>query len=200
MPTGRDFQTFLQRNMHIFHADDIGIFCKHKSVPEPFITITDECMILHGVPWTPETYYNYYSEKGEITVCRCREHAMDVFGWTTSFQHATQVHNIDSFYGMRLLEVPFHEEPWQGTGDDRSQQYVYIVAATLTFANYRQVLYLKEIKSAHNELYEMFAYSDLCWNRKYVPKVFQLREVKEGYPIHHYDQRLDAYIDRLYHT
>ena len=74
---------------------------------------------------------------------------MDVFGWTTSLEY-----DIDSFYGMRLLKVPFHEEPWQ---DAQDQQYVFIVIASLEFGNYRQVLYLKEIKSVHNKLYEMFA-------------------------------------------
>lgn len=198
MPTGRHFQTFLQRNTHIFHVDDIGISCtcEYKPVPQPFITITDECKVLHGVRWTPETYYR---EKSKI-VCSCREHNMNAFGWTTSSEHGTDAHDVDIFYGMRLLEVPFHEEPWQGTGDDRRQQYVYIVAATLRFDNYRQVLYLKEIKSAHNKLYEMFAYSDLCWTRKYVPRIFQLRESTINCPIYYHDPRLDAYIDQLYPT
>ena len=202
MPTGRHYQTFFQRNMCIFHVDDIGIFCKHKPEPQPFITITEDCTVLYGVLWTPETYY---MKKREI-VCQCREHTMDVFGWTTSLEHDT--HDIDRFYGMRLLEVPFHEEPWQDARNDRDQQYVYIVTASLEFANYRQVLYLKEIKSAHNKLYEMFAYSDLHWTRKYVPRIFQLRRstiycyrpigIANHYRYNIY-QRLNAYIDQLYY-
>ena len=201
MPTGRDYLRFLQRAMRIMHIDDIGIYCKQckRTASRPFITVTagsKDCKVLHGILWTPETYY----EERRKIACPCRVHNMDVFGWTTSLEHDT--HDIDSFYGMCLLKVPFHEKPWQGTGDDRNQQYVYIVAATLRFNNYRHVLYLKEIKLAHNcyKLYEMFAYSDLCWTRKYVPKIFQLREVTEGYPIHHHDPKLDAYIDQLYRT
>ncbi len=123
---------------------------------------------------------------------------MDAFGWRTSLEHGTP--EIDRFYGIHLLKVPFHEEPWQRVGDGQRQQYVYIVTATLRFGNYRQVLYLKEIKSAHNELYEMFAYSDLCWTRKYVPRIFQLTKFTIDRPIHYYDQRLDEYIDQLYPT
>ena len=123
---------------------------------------------------------------------------MYLHGWTMSREHDT--HNIDSFYGMRLLKVPFHEEPWHGTGDNRGQQYVYIVRATLKFANYRQVLYLKEIKSAHTKLYEMFVYSDLCWTRKYVPRIFQLKSPTKHRPVGHYNRRLNTYIDRLYPT
>ena len=230
MPTGRDYQTFLQKKLRIVHIDDIGIFCEHKQVPRPFITITlvqrsEDCKVLGGVPWTPETYY---MEKREIA-CPCRKYCADVFGWTTTFNHDTpkvdrfyRMHlpkkvsfheesrqstdddpEVDRFYGLHLLEVPFHEEPWQGTGNDRGQQYVYIVAATLRFANYRQVLYLKEIKSAHSKLYEMFAYSDLCWTRKYVPRIFKLsvRSTEDcSIAIHHHDPQLDAYIDQLYST
>ena len=106
------------------------------------------------------------------------------------------------FMGCILLKVPFHEEPWQSVGDRREQQYVYIVRTTLDFPNYRQVLYLKAVKSAHNKLYEMFVYSDLSWTRKYVPRVFQLREStnKYIYPVNYYDKRLDAYINQLYPT
>ena len=201
MPTGRDYQIFLQRNMEIFHADDIGISCKHQPVPQPFITITDKCKVLHGIRWTPETYFE---EQSKI-VCQCREHNMDVFGWTTSPNQDT--HEIDRFYGMCLLKVPFHEEPWQDARNDRDQQYVYIVAASLEFANYRQVLYLKEIKSAHSQLYEMFAYSDLRWTRKYVPRIFQLRRstifcyrpIGIAYHYRYIHQRLNAYIDQLYY-
>jgi beta-lactamase superfamily II metal-dependent hydrolase len=203
MPTGRDYQTFLQRKMQIIHIDDIGIFCKHNPllVPRPFITISvsagsDDCKVLGGVPWTPETYY---TEEWKSISCPCKKYkTMDAFGWTTSFEHDTP--EIDRFYGIKLLKVPFHEEPWQGAGNHRYQQYVYIVAATLGFHNYRQVLYLKEIKSAHNKLYEMFAYSDLCWTRKYVPRIFQLTKSTTFRPMNHYDRRLDAYIYRLYST
>lgn len=102
--------------------------------------------------------------------------------------------------GCILLKVPFHEEPWQSVGDRREQQYVYIVRTTLDFPNYRQVLYLKAVKSAHNKLYEMFVYSDLSWTRKYVPRVFQLRESTNKYPVNYYDERLDAYVNQLYPT
>ena len=202
MPTGRDYQTFLQRRMQIVHIDDIGIFCEHKQVSQPFITITvaqgsEDCKVLGGVPWTPETYY---MEKCEI-ICQCREYCADVFGWTTSFECG--INDIDLFDRMHLLKVPFHEEPWKDARNDRDQQYVYIVRASLEFANinYRQVLYLKEIKSAHNKLYEMFAYSDLCWTRKYVPRIFQLRftgyhPIGPEYRIN--IQRLRVYIDQLY--
>ena len=102
---------------------------------------------------------------------------------------------------MHLLKVPFHEEPWQGTGDNRRQQYVYIVKASLYFANcnYRQVLYLKEVQSAHNKVYEMFVYSDLCWTRKYVHSIFQLQSPTIECPMDYHNQRLHAYLERLYY-
>ena len=46
----------------------------------------------------------------------------------------------------------------------------------------------------------MFAYLDLCWTRKHVPRSFQLRESTEDRPIHHHDRGLDAYINQLYPT
>jgi hypothetical protein len=90
--------------------------------------------------------------------------------------HLPRVYNYVHVDTLDLLKVPFHEEPWQDTGDDKGQQYVYIVKTSLDSPDYRYVLYLKDIKSMqynNNKIYEMFTYSDLCWTRNKVPGYFQ---------------------------
>ena len=179
-----DYRTILQRGMKIFHVDDIGVV--RKSPPYTTIRmVSDEPRVTNAIQWTPETYYLVKKDIYDKKECQ-----KDVLGWTTS----SDKHEIHRFYGMQLIEVPFHEEPWQGD----HLQTVYIIKASLYFENYRQVLYLKKVQSAHNNIYEMFAYSSVWWTRKYVSRIFQLKPPTEQHPLNYYNHYLEDYIREIY--
>ena len=167
------------------HVDDIGLHARVR----PYVQLTARGGVVHGIEWTPECYHKLrkqLTEEGKHKVKR------DVIGWKTSRDNP--VYEIDQFTGMHLLELPLHEEPWQG---DR-QQYVYIIEASIHFDNYRQILYLQRVESAHNRIYEMFAYSDFFWTRKYVQRIFQINEASSKHELRKYNRRLHDYILELY--